>query len=84
MVKFNKNLIRNIKNLAHYYISLLNRSLCLGAITHSALFGHSLVYLCFHFLLVVFYSRINFFFTQTLQFTKTQKYENTKIRPKSS
>jgi hypothetical protein len=46
---------------------------CLRASTHYALFGCSLVFSCFHVLLVVYSSRINFFLfsTQTLQLTKT-------------
>jgi hypothetical protein len=45
----------------------------LRASRHYAIFARSLVILCFHVLLVVYYSNIIvfLFFTQTLQLTKT-------------
>jgi hypothetical protein len=53
--------------------------------THFALFGCSLVFMCFHVLLVVYYSSRNFFFCFfLLKLYNLQKHENAKLRPKSA
>jgi hypothetical protein len=46
-------------------------------------FGCILVFLCFHVLLVVYFSKINFSLF-SLKLYNLQKHENTKLRPKHS
>jgi hypothetical protein len=86
------NLVCAIQFFALGFLKKIKKfSVCLKikhfrASAHYALFGRSLVLLCFHVLLVIYYSRLILFlfFTQTPQLTKTRKHENTKLQPKSA